>query len=69
MIKSEVQTEGTVEVTLEGSKKDIAKELYSILEQITTTGNLDIVTLSLAVYQNRLESLRKEAKESNKDAE
>ena len=64
MIKAEVQTEGTVEVTLEGSKKDIAKELYSILEQITTIGNPDIVSLSLGVYQDWLESLKKEAKES-----
>lgn len=67
MIKAELQTEGTVKVTLEGSKKDIAKELYSILEQITKIGNPDIVSLSLGAYQDWLETLKREAKES-KDA-
>ena len=64
MIKAKVQNESQeVRVTLNGSKQEIAKELYAILVQITETGNPDIVSLSLHNYNVYITALNKEAKE------
>lgn len=65
MIKAEVQNESqVVKVTLNGSKQEIAKELYAILVQITETGNPDIVSLSLSNYSVYINALNKAVKES-----
>jgi hypothetical protein len=70
MIKAEVQNESQeVKVTLKGTDKDIAKELYAILTEITKTGYCDIVSLALANYSVWVGALNKEAKESKEDAE
>jgi hypothetical protein len=70
MIKAEVQNESQeVKVTLKGADKDIAKELYAILIEITKTGYCDIVSLALANYSAWVGALNKEAKESKEDAE
>lgn len=59
MIKAEVQNESQeVMVTLNGSKQEIAKELYAILVQITVTGNPDIVSLSLHNYSTYINALK-----------
>lgn len=70
MIKAEIQEETKeVKVTLKGTDKDIAKELYAILTEITKTGHYEIVSLSLANYSVWVGALNKEAKESEADAE
>lgn len=64
MIKAEVQNESQeVRVTLNGSKQEIAKELYAILVQITEIGNPDIVSLSLHNYNVYITALNKEAED------
>lgn len=69
MINAEVQNESQeVRVTLNGSKQEIAKELYAILVQITEIGNSDIVSLSLHNYNVYITALNKAVKESKEDA-